>query len=175
MLCLFNEGFFDRKSRPFMKTRTNSAMVLLSAVCAVTAVTVNASDPLGVYAVVQKVVLEPNDAEPLRVQIWGAFSLWEANSGDEYEAPRAGYLYYSCPQGEESTCRNEWSDIKSVAGKGLGIGFGGRYRAAGRIRKADEKPTGPDAYPIRMGVVRVGPRQGQPEIVTKLKALLAAR
>jgi len=155
-----------------MKTRAVCAAIVLSAVMAVT---VSASDPMGVYAVVQKIVLEPNDAEPLRVQVWGAFSLWQANSGDEYDPPQTGYLYYSCPRGQENVCRNEWSDIKSVAGKGLGIGFGARYRPAGRIRKADEKPTTPDVYPIRMGVVRMGSLHDQPAIIARLKAALTAR
>ena len=34
-----------------------------------------ASGPAGIYGVVSKVVFEPNDAAPERIQIWGAFTL----------------------------------------------------------------------------------------------------
>lgn len=133
------------------------------------------SDPIGLYAVVDKVVLEPSDSAPERIQIWGAFALSDAKSGDAYAAPQAGYLYYRCPGGQESTCRNEWADLKSVAGKGVGVGFGGRYTPTGRVRKASDKPADPDPYPIRMGVVRMGSVHDQPAIVSALKQALAAR
>jgi hypothetical protein len=34
-----------------------------------------ASGPIGVYALIDKVVFEPNDTAPDRVQIWGVFVL----------------------------------------------------------------------------------------------------
>ena len=61
-----------------------SIVVFLSAAAAMH---VSASVPLGVYAVVDKVVLEPADAEPQRVQIWGTFALWDDRSGLGYRAP----------------------------------------------------------------------------------------
>jgi hypothetical protein len=159
-----------------MKTRTIAALVFLGVFALLgSRTTLKASDPTGLYAVVQKVVLEPSETEPLRIQIWGAFALWDKRTPDDYQAPKAGYLYYSCPKGQETTCRNEWSDIKSVAGQGQGIGFGARFRETGRVRKADEQPTAPDVYPIRMGVVKVGPSQGQPAIIAKLQAALEAK
>jgi hypothetical protein len=153
------------------------------AVAAVTAgllaslpVALPASDPMGVYAVVQKVVLEPNEAEPLRIQVWGAFAVSDGKrDSDAYTAPQVGYLYYSCPSGQERTCRNEWSDLKTVAGKGVGVGFGGRYLAAGRVRKASEAPASPDPYPIKMGVTRMTSLHEQPAIIAQLKAALPAR
>jgi hypothetical protein len=135
-----------------------------------------ASDPIGVYALVQRVVLEPNESEPLRVQVWGAFALSDGQSrSDTYSAPQVGYVYYTCPAGQERVCRNEWADLKSVAGKGIGVGFGGRYNPTGRVRKATEKPTSPDEYPIRMGIVRMGGIHEQSAIVAQLKAALPAR
>jgi hypothetical protein len=132
------------------------------------------SDPIGLYAVVDKVVLEPSDSAPERIQIWGAFALSDAKSGDAYSAPQTGYLYYRCQAGQESTCRNEWEDLKSVAGKGVGVGFGGRYTAVGRVRQASVKPADPDPYPIKMGVVKMGSLHDQPAIVSALKQALAA-
>jgi len=135
-----------------------------------------ASDPVGVYAIVDKVVFEPSETEPVRVQVWGAFSLADSRSNnDDYAAPVAGYVYYTCPAGKDATCRNEWKDLKSVAGTGVGVGFGGRFEPASRIRKAAEAPASPDPYPIRMGVLKMGARGTQPAIVARLKAALTAK
>jgi hypothetical protein len=135
----------------------------------------HASDPVGIYAIVEKVVLEPNEAEPMRIQVWGAFALADSTmNNDDYSTATAGYVYYSCQAGKEQTCRNEWKDLKSVAGTGTGVGFGGRFEPATRIRKASEAAASPDPYPIRMGVVKMSTRGQQPAIVARLKAALTA-
>jgi hypothetical protein len=155
--------------------RRFTALIIGVTVALASTAALRASDPMGLYALVQKVVLEPSDTEPLRIQIWGAFALSDARNGDDYLTPQTGYLYYSCPQGAERTCRNEWADLKSVAGSGTGVGFGGRYLETGRVRKATEKPEKPDPYPIKMGVMRMGSRHAQPTIVADLKKALAQR
>lgn len=113
-----------------------------------------ASDMVGIYGVVEKVVVEPNDKAPERIQIWGAFAMAEGR-GSTYGPAQRGYLYYTCPAGQENVCRKEWSDLKSVAGKGTAVGIGMRYKPTGRVRKADEKVALPDPYPIQMGVLVV--------------------
>jgi hypothetical protein len=118
-------------------------------------VVLHASDRVGIYGVIEKVVFEPSDNAAQRVQVWGAFALADGKSGSTYDAPQRGYLYYTCPSGQESTCRNEWSDLKSVAGKSTAVGFGQRFKPTGRIRNAKEKAASPDPYPIDMGVVKV--------------------
>jgi len=158
-----------------MKTRTFAAVLALAGAWAAGAVHVDASDPIGVYAVIDKVVLEPTEGQPQRVQIWGAFSLADTRNNDDYGTPQKGYLYYSCAAAQSSTCQNEWADLKSVAGKGIGVGFGGRRMPTGRVRSATDKPESPDAYPIRMGVVRMGSSGGHGDMVQKLKAALATR
>jgi hypothetical protein len=157
-----------------MRRLTISAVIFLSLVVLSTA-RVGASDPMGVYAVIEKVVMEPGDTAPERIQIWGAFAVSDGQRGDGYGTPQRGYVYYSCPKGQERTCRNEWTDLASVAGKGIGVGFGGRYVPTGRIRRADEKPANPDTFPIKMGVQRMGSEHDQPAIVSQLKAALAVR
>lgn len=157
-----------------MKTRTISVLAILSAAWALTAVTLRASDPAGVYAIVEKVVFEPAETGAQRVQIWGAFALSTGKMGNDYQAAQRGFLYYTCPKGQEDTCRNEWSDIKSVAGKSQPIAFGNRYKATGRIRKVDEKPASPDEYPIQAGVFKT-PYPGQDPIIAQLKAALRPR
>jgi hypothetical protein len=159
-----------------MQIRHRVALVVSSAVLALVAVPTQASDPVGVYAVIEKVVLEPSEAQPQRIQIWGAFALADRSNNDDYGSPKTGYLFYTCPTGQDSICRSEWADLKSVAGKGEGVGFGGRFLSAGRVRAAADKPSAPDTYPIRMGVVRMGAARGQmPGIVASLKKALQPR
>jgi hypothetical protein len=136
-----------------VKIRTFGLVVLTASM--VLTVALQASDAIGVYTVLEKVVLEPADTAPERIQLWGVFALADGNSPSSYGPAQRGYLYYTCPQGKESICRKEWADLKSVAGKGTGVGFGHRHSPTGRVRKADEKATPPDPYPIQMGVVRV--------------------
>jgi hypothetical protein len=153
-----------------MRTRTIVALAL-AGVCAAGTARLDASDPIGLYAVIDKVVVEPAQGQPQRIQVWGVFSLADTRNNDDYGTAEKGYLYYSCPAGQETTCRNEWADLQSVAGKGVGVGFGGRFVAAGRVRSATDKPESPDVYPIRMGVVKMGTRGNQPAIIAKLKAV----
>jgi hypothetical protein len=145
------------------------------AIVALATTILRASDPIGVYAIVDRVVVEPSSGSPQRIQIWGAFAIAQPDNPDDYGAAQRGYLYFSCPQGQAEVCRSEWSDVQSVAGKSIGIGFGARRLNNGRVRKADETPASPDEYPIRMGVVRVTGRAGQNETVAKLKAALRER
>jgi len=141
---------------------------------------VQASDMVGVYAVVDKVTLEPSDTAPERIQIWGAFALADEKDGSTYGPAQRGYMYYTCPQGKESICRKEWADLKSVAGKGTGVGFGKRWeKTTGRVRKTDDKASSPDPYPIQMGVVRVETASDRGaatlQVIDRLRQALKAR
>jgi hypothetical protein len=136
-----------------VKARILGAAILSG--CLGATIAVYASDFTGVYAVVDKVVFEPSESAPARIQIWGAFALSDGQRGSNYKPAEKGYLYYTCESGKESICRKEWADLKSVSGTDTGVGFGYRYAPAGRIRKADEKPAAPDMYPIQAGVVKV--------------------
>jgi hypothetical protein len=138
----------------FDMKRSTVGLVVLGA-CIALGVVLQASDMVGVYGVVERVTLEPSEKAPERIQVWGAFSFADAKNGSAYGPAARGYLYYSCPSGQESVCRKEWSDLKSVAGKSTAVGFGMRYKPTGRIRKADEKVASPDPYPIERGVILV--------------------
>jgi len=119
-------------------------------------VPVAASDPLGVYCIIDKVVLEPAERAE-RAQIWGTCAL--ANTNDWYfQAPAKGYFYFSAPSGQEDAARAEWADLKSVAGTGQAVGFARRYKPVGRLRPAAEKPAAPEAYPLHLGVTKVSAR-----------------
>ena len=129
-----------------------------------------ASDPVGIYALVDKVVLEPNDAAPERIQIWGAFSL-ATGRGEIYESPVRGYMYYELNKNEPDASRKEFADLKRVAGTSQCVGFGGRYIPTCRIRKPEEKPASPDAYPIGFGMQKMRVDTSNPAV----KELLALR
>jgi hypothetical protein len=128
-----------------------------------------ASDPAGIYAVIEKVVFEPNENAPERIQVWGAFSLTEGRPGDFYQSPQRGYLYFTVPPGKEAMARKEWADLKSAAGTGQGIAFGSKYLYKARFRKSDEKPASPDVYPFGVGVTKVEPTSS---MIAPLKKML---
>ena len=117
-----------------------------------------ASDPVGIYVIADKVVLEPKDGSPERVQIWGAISLAEGH-GSTYAAATNGYLYFKLKPGKEETCLKEWKDLQSVAGTGQIVGFASRYQEKGVVRKTDAPAQNPDIYPIGFGVVKIGDGQ----------------
>ncbi|HEX5071146.1 MAG TPA: hypothetical protein VFV78_13095 [Vicinamibacterales bacterium] len=161
----------------------------------VAVVPLHASDPVGAYTIVEKVVLAPNPTAPTTAQIFGVFSFavprnkdftqpWPpgsfgtANTGDVYAAVQKGYLFYSCPAGRETACRAEWNDLGAVAGKGDVVGFGTRWAMTGRVRQASEAPANPDVYPLNVGVVKMGIHAGTtmqnrsqyPDLIAALQA-----
>ncbi len=107
-----------------------------------------ASDFTGVYAKIDRVVIENDTA-----QIWGVFAAAKPNDRNEYLAPVRGYLYFKLGPNAELT-RNEWNDLKQVAGKDEIVAFATRPFTA-QIRKPGEKPANPDVYSMNTGVVRV--------------------
>jgi len=165
----------------------------VSLLCALTcalvfmAIPLKASDPVGTYAIIDKVVLLPNETEPTTVQIWGAFSFavprlsngtqpkpagsfGEERLANVYTAVQKGYVYYSCPAGKDTRCTNEWMDLRSVAGKGEVVGFGFRYDPPARVRKASDKLESPDVYSTNIGVVRLGKAGIAADLLAALKA-----
>jgi hypothetical protein len=150
-------------------TRQLRVSFVIAAVITLT-VPLRASDPVGVYCLIEKIVLEPNTTTPTAVQIWGAFSFAQpiyastnppgtfgnAQVGDLYGSVQTGYLYYKCPSGKESLCRKEWADLSSTVAKHEVVGIGGRHSDNGRVRKTDEKTASPDTYVLNLGVVPIG-------------------
>jgi hypothetical protein len=138
---------------------------------------VRASDPIGVYALVEKaVIMLPKDTRITSpkgsLELWGAFSFavrrqpngfiakpaggfGDDSVGDVYGPVQKGYLYFACA-GNWDTCYGEWTDLKLLGEQGKVAGFGGRYANNGRLRPAGETLGEPDPYPLNMGVVPVG-------------------
>src|SRR5690349_3991397 len=75
-----------------LPTSACSRFVLLTLLLLLSGFNAFASDPVGIYGFVDKVVFEPNDTAPERAQVWGGFAL-ARDRGDRYDAPQRGYLY----------------------------------------------------------------------------------
>ena len=135
-----------------------------------------ASELVGIYAIVDKVIFEPNEQSPNSIQIWGSIS----TSRDPAAAKR-GYLYFRAPFPTElrDAALKEWKDLKAIAGSGQAIAFGQHYfyfdqtsaadaylKALPRVRPASEKPDRPDGYPLNIGVSKLT----STAIVTQLKS-----
>jgi len=136
----------------------------------------SASEIVGIYALVDRVVFEPNEQSPYRIQVWGAFS-----TSRNPEAAKRGYLYFRPPNTPEfqEAALKEWRDLKAVAGSGQAVAFGQQYffvpqravadayfQALPRVRPASEKPEGPDGYPVNIGVSKLT----NPTVLNQLKA-----
>jgi hypothetical protein len=112
-----------------------------------------ASDPVGIYALIDKVVQEPKDGTPERIQVWGVFVLG-SNRGNEHTPPMRGYMYFSTTPGKEELCRREWADLKKIAGTGQVVAFGSSYAPTGHVRKPQpRKETAPPADEARLAAL----------------------
>src|SRR5205814_5449551 len=69
---------------------------------------VRAGGPPPVCIAVDKLVFEPNEDTPSRIQIWGTFALLNDSKG-AYGEPVHRYLYYTAAPGKEAECRKEWA------------------------------------------------------------------
>ena len=158
---------------------------LLTIAALLGAITLRAkSGPVAVYAIVDKVIFEPNEVSAQRVQIWGTFSLRGERS--DYSDAQSGYLYYkmnlpNCApnrvvcNGVETATRAIWSDLQKVAGTGKAVGFGGTYTVQrfGKIRKPSEKPKSSDVFPTGNPVVELGASQS--DVAARLRAVQRAK
>jgi hypothetical protein len=106
--------------------RSTGILISLSLLAAVTALA--SGGQIEVYGIVSKVVLEPNNASPERVQIWGTFTLADNSptGGGATLTPRRGYLYFDLPteSNVERVAMKEVSDFRAIAGKGEAVAFG---------------------------------------------------
>jgi len=113
------------------------------------------SDPIGIYGIIDKVVLLPDATNPTTIQLWGVFSLSDNVAGDHYKVGQRGYLYFAMDESRARVVRAEWADLQSLAGKGNPVGFGAKYsRTPPRLRCPTETPANPDPYTTNIGVVK---------------------
>jgi hypothetical protein len=140
-----------------------------------------ASDPIGVYGVVDRVVLTPNAGAPATAQVFGAFAVavtpptGSYQPAEAYAKVRTGYLLFTCEPANAAACRAEWKDLASLAGTGEVAGFGGRWAHRPRVREAGDPAVSPDTYAINIGVIKMGRFGDYPEIASALKAASPVR
>jgi hypothetical protein len=113
-----------------------------------------ATQPAGILAVVDRVVLEPAGGQPQRIQVWGAFSIAAEEHG-KFQTPARGYVYFQVPAGKEEAARKEWADLQRLAGTGKCAAFGNRWQQEVKLRKLDARPEKPDVYPMSIGVTEM--------------------
>jgi hypothetical protein len=135
-------------------------VLLLLGLCAIP---VQASDPMALYARVDRVVIEPNAGAPQTIQIWGVFALARPGDRNDYLAPSRGYLYFSLKDNPRAALA-EWADLKGVAGTGQIVSLGSRYELKARLRQADEKPAIPDPYVVSIGLTKSRDNSGNPPV-----------
>lgn len=117
---------------------TLSRVSLAILVTVLTAASLIASGPAGIYALIDKVVFEPSEQSFERIQIWGTFSFYHSRPdrmlrSDDSLKPQRGYLYFALPRGStRGAARLDWMDLKTVAGTGTVVAFG-KWVAVGNI------------------------------------------
>jgi hypothetical protein len=131
------------------------------AVAALSIGTARASGYVGVYALIDKVTMEPSAESPERILIYGVFSIKMDDDRGAFQAPQRGYLYYTLPSGaNRSSVLREWSDLKAAAGTRTVIAFGGSSFAgepnrSPLLRKTGDKPENPDPYVTGAGLSKM--------------------
>lgn len=130
-------------------------VVLLSGLLVTAAVVaLRASDPVAVYARVDRVVLSPNAESPQTIQVFGVFSVAVPTNPNDYQPPAHGYLYFTLG-GDERLARREWADLKAVAGTRQIVAFGSRFQMKPRVRPDKDAPGAPDVYAVATGLTKV--------------------
>lgn len=97
------------------------------AACLLLCSPVLASGSLGIFAVIDRVVFQPNAEAPETVQVFGAFAYYgdQLSETAEFTAPVRGYLYFKLPsRGTVDVARREWADLAAVAGTREAVAFG---------------------------------------------------
>ena len=121
--------------------------------------TAQASGPVAVFALIEKVTFEPSADKPERIVLTGLFttSRLSANNDTLYEGPQKGSMYYSLPTGaDRQRVLNEWQDLKSIAGSRQVVGYGASWAGhSGVVRKDGEGLGTPNDWPTQNGIIRV--------------------
>jgi hypothetical protein len=133
-----------------MNTRTTTLLAALALLVAAPPAT--ASDPIGIYALVEGVTLEPSGEAPERIRIDGAFALAYGPYGINYTGPRWGFLYLEVVPGKEAECLKEWRDLTTLKGEVVGLGSRHEMKKL-TIRPAGATAKDPDLYPLGWGGV----------------------
>src|SRR2546428_990958 len=192
-------------ARKVGRSMTTAIAILVVGVRLFVAADLIASGPVGIYAIIEKVIFEPSERAPERIQIWGAFAVvdGELTRPGRTSKPLRGYLYFKLPDGsaqEQAAAKTEWTDLKTVAGTGQAIGFGswgfvGSVRDFGarssssgipyflensrqtdvRVRRGYEASASAALYSANAGIVKIADQGSQGDIGEQLREALKAR
>jgi hypothetical protein len=139
---------------------------------------------IGIYGIVDKVVFEPDENAPERIQIWGLFVVPVPISSGMYRNPQRGILYFSLPPDKKKIAIKEWAELKKRAGSGQILGFTeywvpnpndpqGNPHTSLVVHVHEDVPLGPpDPYPLGIGVLKIDehkPEDYERKIITQLK------
>ena len=116
---------------------------------------------VGIYAIVGQVKFEPNESSPNCVRISGVFVVPVRMSSGRYQKPQRGYLYLKIVPGAEQVTRNDWNELKAIAGSGSVVAFGDywvpnpddphgnpHHSLEVTVHAEGESGATPDVYPI---------------------------
>jgi len=169
------------------------ALVAATSAALLLSISVSASGPIGIYAIIERVTFEPDEAKPERIHIWGAFALVDQTPPISLTTSKAarGHLYFSLPlqptpQETLQVIRREWADLKALAGTGQAVGFG-TWRYVGRVDTSEDststtsplrvllpsEPAGrPMLYQTESGLIRLNAQGSYAAIVSQLQDAL---
>jgi hypothetical protein len=179
----------------FRKERLAKAMraprvVILCAVVILSLVQISRAKNgnIGIYGIVDKVVCEPSESSPERIQVWGLFVVPVPISSGLYKAPERGVLYFGIPADRKEIAKKEWVELKRLAGTGQILGFSeywvpnpsdpqGNPHTSLVVQVHKNGPLGlPDAYPLGIGVLKIDdghkPEDYERRIITQLRKSL---
>jgi hypothetical protein len=125
---------------------------------------VRASDPVGIYAIIDRVELEPSASAPERVRLWGVFALADRSTRD-YSPPQRGFLYCKLDGKNIQACRREWADLEKLAGTRECVALGSRYGQKVTVRKGGDPTKDPDVYPLGVGLERIPASRGMSKLL----------
>jgi hypothetical protein len=115
----------------------------------------SASEPTGLYVLVEKVELEPGK----RIRIFGVFMNDTApeTSPEPFYGPVSGWASFRLPERKQDLARLEWEDIKSAEGKGKVLALGSAYAevfhpAVGNHVSQDREQAREAEYPVGHGL-----------------------
>jgi hypothetical protein len=129
-----------------------------------------ASDPVSVYALIDRVEIEPSQGDAQRIRIWGVFSVARDRISDGFAAPARGFLYFALPQEEADLARKEWNDLRKLAGKRTVVGFGSRFQKNVKVRTDADFTKGAVVYPLNVGLQLLSDRNPNVKAVLDFSA-----
>jgi hypothetical protein len=110
------------------------------------------SGAVGIYGIIERVVLEPNERAPERIKVWGAFAYVDGGTrGFTISPAKRGFMYFTLsPRNTDPATvratRAEWNDLKAVAGTGQAVGFG-QWWYIGQFGSLHPDVVPPSGYP----------------------------